>query len=70
EFVRANAELASDPSLVENDAYDRGWFYEVRGQVEPDAMDVDRYVCLLDATIDRMLEQASQGDAACPVPGT
>ncbi len=70
EFVRSNPVLERNPSLVDNDPYDRGWLYEVRGEPERDRMDVDAYVALLDATIDRMLDQAGQGDDACPVPNT
>lgn len=69
-FVRANPELERDTTLVDNDPYDRGWLYEVRGVPDPACVDVHGYVNLLDATIDRMLEQTDEGGPACPVPGT
>ena len=70
EFVRPNPALERDTTLVDNDPYDAGWLYEVRGEPEPDRLDVNGYVNLLDATIDRMLSQTNEGGAACPVPGT
>jgi glycine cleavage system H protein len=70
EFVRANPALERDTTLVDNDPYDVGWLYEVRGEPDPDRLDVDGYINLLDATIDRMLSQTDEGGAACPVPGT
>jgi glycine cleavage system H protein len=69
-FVRANPALEQDTMLVDNDPYDSGWLYEVDGKPDVDRLEVDGYVNLLDATIDRMLSQTNQGDAACPVPGT
>jgi glycine cleavage system H protein len=70
EFLRSNPELENDTTLADNDPYDRGWLYEVRGTPEPASMSVESYVTLLDATIDRMLKQAHDGEAACPVPNT
>jgi glycine cleavage system H protein len=70
QFVRANPDLERDTTLVDNDPYDAGWLYEMRGQPEPERLDVHGYVSLLDATIDRMLSQPEEGGPACPVPGT
>ena len=69
-FVRANPALERDTTLVDNDAYNAGWLYEVRGEPDADRLAVDGYVNLLDATIDRMLRETNEGGAACPVPGT
>lgn len=70
DFVRANPGLERDTTLVDNDPYDLGWLYEVRGAPEPGRLDVHGYIVLLDETIDRMLSQTDEGGAACPVPGT
>ena len=69
-FVRPNPALERDTTLVDNDPYDLGWLYEVRGEPDSGRLDVDGYVYLLDATIDRMLRETNEGGAACPVPGT
>ena len=71
EFARGNPALDTDLTLVDTDPYDRGWLYEVRGEPDANALDVDGYVAVLDATIDRMLSaQQHPGDDACPVPRT
>jgi len=70
QYVRANPDLERDAALVDNDPYDLGWLYEVRGEPEPERLDVQGYVILLDATIDRMISQTDDGGPACPVPGT
>lgn len=56
EFLGSNAALDGDITLVETDPYGRGWLYRVRGAADPACTDVDGYVALLDATIDRMLD--------------
>ena len=70
QFVSANPALERDTTLADNDPYDLGWLYVVRGEVEPGCLDVQGYAGLLDATIDRMLTQSEEGGAACPIPGT
>ena len=70
QYVRANPDLECDTTLADNDSYDLGWLYEVRGEAEPDHLDVHGYANLLDATIDRMLTQSEEGGPVCPVPGT
>lgn len=70
QLVRANPDLERDSTLLDNDPYDLGWLYEVRGDPEPERLDVQGYASLLDATIDRMLSQSEEGGPACPVPGT
>lgn len=47
--------VASDITVVESDPYGRGWLYRVNGRPDPDSVDVQGYVAILDATIDRML---------------
>jgi glycine cleavage system H protein len=49
-------DIATDITIVESDPYGRGWLYRVGGRPDPDSVDVDGYVAILDATIDKMLE--------------
>jgi glycine cleavage system H protein len=49
-------DIATDITIVESDPYGRGWLYRVSGRPDPDSVDVDGYVAILDATIDKMLE--------------
>ena len=66
EFVGENRELAEHPDLVDSDPYDQGWLYQVRGSPGPDALDVNGYIDVLDATIERMLaETKAQEDRTC-----
>lgn len=53
-FLGSNPLLVDRIAVVDDDRYRRGWLYEVRGNCEPDAMDMHAYAALLDATIDRM----------------
>jgi glycine cleavage system H protein len=69
-FLGANSELEGEPTRLDNDPYDGGWLYEASGGLDVAALDVDGYVKLLDATIDRMLSQADEGGDSCPVPRT
>jgi glycine cleavage system H protein len=48
--------IAADITIVESDPYGRGWLYRVDGRPDPDSVDVDGYVAILDATIDKMLD--------------
>ena len=61
-FGGANRALDADITLVESAPYDQGWLYTVEGSADPDSLDVDEYVHVLDATIDRMLESRREGD--------
>ena len=61
-FGGANRALDADITLVESAPYDQGWLYAVEGSADPDSVDVDEYVHVLDATIDRMLESRREGD--------
>ena len=56
EFLGPGAELRGDITLVETDPYGRGWLYRVRGRPDPASVDVQGYIAILDATIDRMLQ--------------
>jgi glycine cleavage system H protein len=48
--------VSSDITIVESDPYNRGWLYRVKGRPDPESVDVQGYVAVLDATIDKMLE--------------
>jgi glycine cleavage system H protein len=54
-FLGPNASLRQDVTLAESDPYGQGWLYKLQGEPAADAVDVDGYVAILDATIDKML---------------
>jgi glycine cleavage system H protein len=62
-FVRANPEVASKLEAISGKPYDQGWLYEVEGEPDVRAMDMDGYRNLLDATIDRMLRKEQESTA-------
>jgi glycine cleavage system H protein len=61
-FVSCNPALESDAALLDSDPYDQGWLYCVRGEPESDSVDVQGYINILDATIDKMLAKAASGE--------
>ncbi len=66
EFLGSNRKLDENPSLVDNDPYDNGWLYQVRGRPAENVLDVAGYVATLDATIDKMLsDQRAAEDRKC-----
>ncbi len=71
-FVGGNPELAKNPALLDSDPYGAGWLYSVRGEPDARSVDVDGYVAVLDAVIERMLHAnlPDEGDESCPKPGT
>lgn len=54
EFAGSNPLLVDRVVVIDDDRYRRGWLYEVRGEPDPQAMDLHAYALLLDETIDRM----------------
>lgn len=58
EFLGGNPALAEDITLADTDPYGKGWLYCVRGQPEPNSVDVRGYTEILDLTIDKMQEKA------------
>jgi glycine cleavage system H protein len=56
EFLGAGEVVTSDITSVESDSYGRGWLYRVKGRPDPQSVDVEGYVAILDATIDKLLE--------------
>lgn len=65
-FVTFNSELNSKPELVDKDAYDRGWLFQVRGKPDPTCVDCEGYVALLDRAVDRILSQQGEGNVTDP----
>jgi glycine cleavage system H protein len=65
-FLGEGASLRTDVTLVESDPYGKGWLYRLQGTPGADTVDVDGYVAILDATIDKMLE--SRHDAPSGEP--
>lgn len=53
-FAGGNPEAEADPSLIDKEPYGRGWLYAVHGSPDPNALSVQKYVELLDVTIDKM----------------
>lgn len=53
-FQAANLALNEQIALIESEPYDRGWLFTLAGEPDPDAVDVDGYIAILDATIDKM----------------
>lgn len=56
QFLGPNPALAADITLADNDPYEKGWLYRVRGVPDPKATDVHGYIAALDDTIDKMME--------------
>lgn len=67
-FAGGNPLLDGDVNLVDTDPYDQGWLYAVNGQPDPQAMDIDQYVNLLDTTIDKMLGHEEPDDTTNEAP--
>ncbi len=63
-FLGEGEPLRKDVTLVESDPYGDGWLYRLRGEPAADAVDVEGYAALLDATIDRMLASRHPGATA------
>ncbi len=56
-FAGMNPALREDACIVRTDPYLVGWLYSVRGEPEPEHLDVHGYVDLLNATITKMAEE-------------
>jgi glycine cleavage system H protein len=61
-FEGSNPELDKEIKLVQTDPYGRGWLYSVRGTPGSGGLDVQGYVAVLDATIDKMLGQRHESE--------
>jgi len=56
EFAGGNPALEEDACIIRTDPYEIGWLYSVGGAPEPDSLDVQGYIDLLSATIQKMAE--------------
>ena len=59
-FAGSNPLLVDRIAVIDDDRYRRGWLYEVRGEAEPDAMDMHAYAALLDRTIEHMRQSRQE----------
>ena len=63
-----NQKLEGDMSQISKQPYTEGWLYEAKGALEQRCMNVNSYAALLDATIDKMLEQQEHGPESQDTP--
>jgi glycine cleavage system H protein len=54
-FEGGNPDLDREIKLVQTDPYGRGWLFALRGTPGAECVDLQGYVAVLDATIDKML---------------
>ena len=63
EFLGVNPALRESITLLDSDPFGAGWLYTVKGTPAPETTGVQGYISILDATIDKMLENRhSQGE--------
>jgi len=60
-FMGEGTRLREDVTLAESDPYGEGWLYRLQGAPASDAVHVEGYVAILDATIDKMLTNRHAG---------
>lgn len=60
-FVGGNEALDKDLTLTDKEPYGQGWLYAVRGSPDPNSLDVQGYMQLLDQTIDKMRSSQEPG---------
>ena len=65
EFVEFNSLLATNPTFMDRDPYDRGWLYMARGKPDARVVDCQGYIAALDVAIDRILSQEQQEQKKC-----
>jgi glycine cleavage system H protein len=61
EFCGSNPALRESITKIDDDPYGEGWLYSVRGEPDPQHMDVHGYMAVLDATIETMLKGRHDG---------
>lgn len=54
-FLNEGAGLRADVTLAESDPYGEAWLYRLQGAPGADTVDVEGYMAILDATIDKMI---------------
>ncbi len=62
--LACNPALEEDACIVRTDPYEIGWLYSVRGEPEPDSLDVHGYIELLSGTIQKMAEDHARRESA------
>jgi len=55
-FGIINPDLGKEPDAIDRDCYGQGWLYEASGTPDHLCVDVQGYKNLLDATIDKLVE--------------
>lgn len=60
-FLGEGAQLRADVTRADFDPYGDGWLYRLQGEPAPDTVDVEQYVAILDATIDKMMANRHAG---------
>ena len=66
EFLAGNPALTANVALLDEDTYDKGWLYEVKGKPDAQALDVKGYTGILDLAIDKIqgrMEGQETGDS-------
>lgn len=66
-FLGEGSALRDDVTRLESDPYGAGWLYRLQGSPGAETVDVEGYAAILDATIDRMLDNRHadpDGDAS------
>jgi glycine cleavage system H protein len=59
-FLGRNPAIERSPDLVDTDPYDLGWLYQIQGSMSDDLLDVSGYIGVLNATIEKMLEDSQK----------
>lgn len=62
-FAGGNPALQSQVEIVGEKPYEAGWLYEIEGAPDSKCVPLEQYRALLDATIDRILEQQKTEEA-------
>lgn len=61
-FAGTNPALQADACIVKSDPYEIGWLYAAKGEPEEDSLDVNGYIELLSATIQKMQDAGYDDD--------
>ncbi len=54
EFEGGNPDLKENACVIRSDPYGQGWLYQAKGKPDPQSVDVQGYVHILDETIERL----------------
>ncbi len=56
----SNPKIETDPGIISDHPYDRGWLYQATGNPDEESMDVHGYIEFLNETIDRLQAQEQE----------